>query len=93
MNQIHNIHEQKFLIKIPVDNETTLKIAIINWIQLLEEPFYVAGLTFLGNPHNDSYNGCSSEWILQKDAVVGLKAVLCNLYWNDRIEQNDKIEL
>lgn len=83
MNQLHNIRQQNLLIEVPVDNETESKIAVLNWIQLLEEPFYIAGLTFTGNPNKDQYNGCSSEWILQKDAVVGLKAVLCNLYWTE----------
>lgn len=90
MNSIHNIHDKNIFIEVPVDNETETKIAVINWIQLLEEPFYVAGLSFKGNPDNDPYNGGSSEWILQKDAVVGLKVLMCNLYWTK--EQDDKIK-
>lgn len=90
MNQIYNIRNQNFFIKVPVANETETKLAVINWIQLLEEPFYVAGLTFMYNPGHDPYNGGSSEWILQKDAVVGLKAVCCNLYWTEK--QNNEMK-
>lgn len=91
MNPIHNIRDKNLFIEVPVDNEAETKIAVINWIQLLEEPFYVAGLTFIHNSGNDPYNGCSSEWILQKDPVVGLKAVACNLYWAQ--EQDNEIKL
>lgn len=90
MNPIHNIHDKSVFIEIPVADESETKIAQINWIQLLEEPFYVAGITFTENPDNDPYNGGSSEWILRKDIVVGLKALMCNLYWNK--EQSDEIK-
>ena len=90
MHQLHNIHHKNIFIEIPIDNGVETKIARINWIQLLEEPFYVTGITFMRNPGNDSYNGCSSEWILQKDAIVGLKAIMCNLYWNE--EQSNEIK-
>lgn len=90
MNQIHNIRSQNFLIEVPVDNKVESKTAVINWIQLLEEPFYVAGISFKGNSDNDSYNGCDSEWILQKDSKAGLKAICCNLYWNK--QQSDSIK-
>ena len=83
MNQIHNIHSKNLFIEIPVDNGIEKKTARINWIQLLELPFYVAGITFMQNPDNDPYNGGSSEWILQQDATAGLKAVICNLYWKE----------
>ena len=82
MNPIHNIHNKNFFVEIPVADKEKTKIARINWIQLLEEPFYVAGITFTENPDHDPYNGGSSEWILQKDALVGLKAIMCNLYWD-----------
>lgn len=84
MNPLYNVHDKKLFIEISVDNEETPKIARINWLQLLEEPFYVAGVTFTRNPKNDPYNECSSEWILQQDDVVGLKAVTCNLYWTEK---------
>ena len=90
MNQIDNIRDKNLFIEVPVDNELETKIAVINWIQLLEEPFYVAGITFLGNAGNNPYNSCSSEWVLQKDAVVGLKAIMCNLYWNE--QQSNEIK-
>lgn len=81
MNSIYNVHNNNFFIEIPVANGAEIKIARINWLQLLEESFYVAGITFMQNPDNDPYNGGSSEWVLQKDAAVGLKAIMCNLYW------------
>ena len=91
MNLIHNIRNKNLFIEVPVDNEAETKTAVINWIQLLKEPFYVTGLTFIHNSGNDPYNGCSSEWILQKDSVVGLKAICCNLYWTPK--QDDEIKL
>ena len=90
MKSIHNICSNNIFIEVPVDNELETKIARINWIQLLEEPFYVAGITFMENPDNDPYNGGSSEWILQKDTVVGLKAIMCNLYWSE--QQSNEIK-
>ena len=90
MNPIYNVHNDSFFIEIPVANGAEIKIARINWLQLLEEAFYVAGLTFVKNPDSDPYNGCSSEWILQKDVVVGLKAICCNLYWSK--DQSDEIK-
>ena len=91
MNPIHNIRDKNLFIEVPVDNGAEIKIARINWIQLLEEPFYVAGISFVHNSGNDPYNGCSSEWILQKDPVIRLKAICCNLYWTQK--QDDKIKL
>ena len=90
MNPIHSVCSNNIFIEIPVNNEGETKAARINWIQLLEEPFYVAGITFLGNAGNDPYNSCSSEWVLQKDNVVGLKAIICNLYWSE--QQSDEIK-
>lgn len=90
MNPVYNVHNNNFFIEIPVADEAEIKIAQINWLQLLEGSFYVAGLTFVKNSGSDPYNGCSSEWILQKDVIVGLKAIMCNLYWTE--EQDNEIK-
>ena len=90
MNQIHNIRSKNVIIEVPVEKGTPMKRAIINWIQVLEKPYFIAGLTFQGNSGNDPYNGCSSEWVIKQEDDT-LKAIGCNLYWT--AEQDDKIKL
>lgn len=83
-NKVIRLDENLF-VEIPVKLNQEKRLAKINWIQLLEDPFYVAGLSIIEENSMDSYKGSYTEWILQQDDEVGFKPVCCNLYWDAEV--------
>ncbi len=88
-NEIISVRDKNIFLDIPVRDGQETRTARVNWLQLLSESFYVAGITYLGNRFHDVYEGTSDEWILQRSEAVGLKPIICSCYWSK--EQVDEL--
>jgi len=81
VNNIIRVADKDIFVEVPVKFGRETRFAKINWIQLLEEPFFVAGLTLIGENSEDNYKDANTEWVLQKTDNSALKPICCNLYW------------
>jgi len=76
-NELINLIDKNIVIYLPRLDGVELP-ARINWIQQLEEDFYIAGLTYI---EHGSLSLMCTEWMLKRDDEVGFIPMFCTLQW------------
>lgn len=79
---IINVRDQDKVIGLPNLDGTTHE-AKLNWIQCLEGPYYLAGLTYIGDSFKDPMTDGLTEWMLKIDKEVGFIPLFNAMYWEE----------
>lgn len=75
-NEIINVSSRNLGLRIPRIDGAMISVKV-NWIQNLEDDYFLAGMTYLDNPRDEGH----TLWVLKLDEEKGFIPVVCALYY------------